>query len=332
MIAAQSELPHLLSALHEEARRRAPPDLEGLAHPRTEPAPQPDLVAWLHERRNLLAFWLSQTVPPSRPGHTFAEDPAAHLTFELVRSLLARNQFLPIDGQETKRLEEIHARSLSALRKALAESPDLSSLSLALTNLATAYREELASFVSALGPDAGKVLPDPLREVVSAQYRPELQLEVLGLCDEPLLEPILDLGCGTEAHLVRWLRKAGKEALGVDRWVEPGPGLLRADWMEVPLPPKSLGTLVSHLAFSLHFLHHHLRQGDGALRYARRYMDLLRALRPGGVFAYAPGLPFVEEHLDPKAFEVERREVPLPKDRSKLAIPWYASRVRRRSS
>jgi hypothetical protein len=322
-------LPALLAALREEARRRAPRDLAGLARPRSEPPPPTALVSWLHARRGELAAWLDETVPPPRPGRTFEGDPAGHLAAELVRFLLSRNQFLPLDARRTAALEALHARALAALGQALREGGTESALAGGLAAVATAYRDELAAFVAALGPDAGEQLPAALREVVSAEYSPELQLAVLGLDAASLEEPLLDLGCGPEAKLVRFLRQAGKQARGVDRLVEPAPGLLRADWLEVPLPPASLGTLLSHLGFSLHFLHHHLRPGDGALQYARRYMELLRTLRPGGVFAYAPGLPFIEEHLDPAAWQVERTPVPVPEGRAPLSIPWYASRVRR---
>ena len=97
----------------------------------------------------------------------------------------------------------------------------------------------------------------------------------------------------------------------------------------MPLPAGSLGTVLSHLGFSLHFLHHHLRPGDEALRYARRYMEVLRSLRPGGVFAYAPGLPFVEEHLDAGRWRLERTPLPVPDAAVAPPVPWYSSRVRR---
>jgi len=36
----------------------------------------------------------------------------------------------------------------------------------------------------------------------------------------------------------------------------------------------------------------------------------LRALRAGGTFAYAPGLPFIEAHLSAKSYRRERIELP----------------------
>jgi hypothetical protein len=175
--------------------------------------------------------------------------------------------------------------------------------------------------------------------VVSAEYAPDLQLEILGLDPDLLPEPVLDLGCGKEGRLVAALRARGKDARGVDRLAEPGPALSRGDWLDVPLAPGGFGAVLSHLGFSLHFLHHHLRQGGDAARYALRYMAVLRALRLGGVFAYAPGLPFVEEHLPPGVWRVERSPVPLPAGPDPLTqrlstgpLPWYACRVWRRAT
>jgi SAM-dependent methyltransferase len=180
------------------------------------------------------------------------------------------------------------------------------------------------------GPDAGGAPGPALREVVSAEYAPELQLRVLGLDADALPEPILDLGCGPGAALVRALRARGKDAAGIDWLAAPADGVRRASWLELPLAEGSLGTVISHLGFSLHFLHHHLRPGDEALRYARRYMEILRALRPGGLFAYAPGLPFVEAHLPATQWRVERTPVAIPRPPAPAGapeLPWYASRV-----
>ncbi|MGC4070481.1 MAG: hypothetical protein QM784_38615 [Polyangiaceae bacterium] len=91
-----------------------------------------------------------------------------------------------------------------------------------------------------------------------------------------------------------------------------GPFVLAKDWFDVRFEPSSLGTVVSHLAFSLHFLHHHWHSGERAYEYARKYMELLHALVPGGRLVYAPGLPFIEEMLDTGTFNVERRELPAP--------------------
>jgi hypothetical protein len=144
-----------------------------------------------------------------------------------------------------------------------------------------------------------------------AEYSAELQLRLLGLVDHRWLEPIVDLGCGVEARLLQHLRDRGLAATGLERRGR-SPFVLAADWFDVRFEPGSLGTILSHLAFSLQFLHHHWRPGERAYTYAHKYMELLRSLAPGGLFCYAPGLPFIETILEPAEFEVTTLPLPEP--------------------
>jgi hypothetical protein len=142
-----------------------------------------------------------------------------------------------------------------------------------------------------------------------AQYAPALQLRVLGLEAARLEEPILDLGCGARAAPEPALREVGKEAYGIDRGLSGEPFCFDGDWLDFPIEPGRWGTLISHMGFSNHFLHHHLRPGLAAERYARRYMELLGGLRPGGSLVYAPGLPFLEPLLPAERFAVLRHDL-----------------------
>jgi SAM-dependent methyltransferase len=151
-------------------------------------------------------------------------------------------------------------------------------------------------------------LAKTLREC--AQYSPEFQLELLGVGADALPDPILDLGCGQDAALVHWLREQGRDAFGIDLRAEDCTSyILRADWLSFPLESEHWATIISHQGFSNHFLNHHLRRNGRPERYARRYLAILRALKPGGSFLYAPGLPFFEPLLPSDVFHVERRPV-----------------------
>lgn len=330
MPADPARLEALRQAILAAAARLAPASLEALARPAPVPAGglRP-LAAALLPEREAVRGWLEAALAAPRPAAGFAGDPAGDLAARLAAALLARNQFLPIGAREEGRLAGLVAGALRAADGALAAARTEEALADGLAAAAEAFRADLAGFVAGLG--AGAEAP-ALREVVSAEYGPELQLRVLGLDPGALLAPVLDLGCGVEARLVRWLVARGVDARGVDRAAAPSDRVQRGDWLTAPLAPGSLGTIVSHLGFSLHFLHHHLRPGDEALRYARRYMELLRALRPGGTFAYAPGLPFVEAHLPPDRWRVETTPVPAPPpaEPGAAALPWYACRVTRR--
>ena len=194
----------------------------------------------------------------------------------IVRWLQSRQQFLVI---EVAAVEAMVARALAGGPAA-----------------ASGLRVELAELVR--GQMGGQVV-----EVVCSEYSPGLQLQLLGLAD--IRGPVLDVGCGASRGLVAELNARGVAAEGIDR-------VHGDDWLTYAYGVDRWASVVSHHGFSLHFLHHHLRPGEAALAYARVYMDILRSLRIGGVFTYAPGLPFLEAMLPAASYRVVR--VPLPAD------------------
>lgn len=254
-----------------------------------------------------------------------ARDPglARALSVRVLRVLQAKHQFLEV---ELTALDDLHARTLDALAHALTEQvapgarSSTEALAHAVASALAAHQRAVAALIAHLPP----------REVLCSEYSPTLQLSLLSLDPQQMAEPILDLGCGEHARLVEALRAQGKEAFGVDRVATPGPWVAQEDWFTFRLEPARFGTIVSHLGFTNHFLHHHLRASDEAFRYARRYMEVLRALAPGGVFAYAPGVPFVEQHLPAAQWTVRRHEItvePPAWARGRVELPTYACHV-----
>jgi hypothetical protein len=163
----------------------------------------------------------------------------------------------------------------------------------------------MARGAAALRAVLGAALGAAPRAVTAASYSPELQLAVLGLTPAAMREPVLDVGCGPDARLVRFLRAAGKDARGVDRRA-PADVADTGDWLTFDYGAGKWGTIVSHLGFSLHFMHQEMKSSDLAFEYARAYMRIVRALAPGGTFAYVPGLPFIEAMLPASELRVAR--------------------------
>ncbi len=125
-----------------------------------------------------------------------------------------------------------------------------------------------------------------------------------------MAEPILDIGCGERANLVRHLRVLKLDAFGIDAFAPNNePYLFREDWLTYPLSHRCWGTVLSHMAFSNHFLHHYLKESPTVRDYARRYLEILESLKPNGCFIYTPGLPFIEELLPRDHFHIEVRPI-----------------------
>jgi hypothetical protein len=235
------------------------------------------------------------------------------------------NQYLVFGAAERRQVGAVYVTLLAQLRNALLPVHQGSSLDDLLKSALAQHHHGLWQIsCSILESQMG----DGDREPPCHEYDAALQLSVLGADPKELREPILDLGCGEEGRLVRFLRGLGLKAFGLDRLVQPEPFLARGDWLTAPLGQARWGTIVSHMAFSNHFFHHHLRKGGHPERYARRTMEILASLQPGGSFFYAPGLPFIEDLLPPDRFAVERRPLAgLPAGPGRTAL--YAAEILR---
>lgn len=275
----------LLMLLRRRMHRWADTSLaDAVAGDATFADPDDAIVELLLQHPRQLASWLASA------------DAAPVLAERTLRWFRARNQFATVDAAA---LEEHYARGLRATAHLLRDVPPRQDLVTGLRAILGAHGAWIAGFIS------DQVGPEPA-DVVSSRYSPGLQLEALGR--PPTVPPLLDVGCGDGA-LVGHLRGRGVDATGLD--LDGTGDVLMGDWLTFDYGHRRWHTVVSHLAFSLHFLHHELRRSDRALTYGRTYVRILTSLRRGGTFAYVPSLPFIEVALDPSAWEVTRHRVPF---------------------
>lgn len=224
------------------------------------------------------------------------------LSYHTRRVLKRHNQFLAVAPATVHMLANVYRYWLGSLCSILQneERP----LQEALRAMLLQHRTALRDSIELLGFTPSQVDHGP----ICHEYSPQLQIGLLGLDTRGGVEPLLDLGCGEDARLVKVLRRRDVQAYGLDAFAPTKKAYLaRGDWLTWPLGEARWKTVVSHMAFSHHFLHHHLKGGDWSVAYARRYVDILRSLQPGGNFIYTPGLPFMEDLLPRDQFEVERR-------------------------
>jgi hypothetical protein len=224
----------------------------------------------------------------------------------------ASNQFIQLDSKEEARLRRIYRLYLHQIVQILTESSSEVDISAGMARLVKTHFQDLRTNISRFfdpetsGTEQANVI---LQKVVCAEYTPEMQLEILNVQVEALQEPVMDLGCGKSGGLVAYLRQKGIRAIGVDRLVDPSPNLIQSDWLEYNFVPGQWGTVISHMAFSNHFFFQHLYQHGSIETYARQYMAILQALKIGGSFYYAPGLPFIERFLSLDIYQATRKQI-----------------------
>lgn len=212
-------------------------------------------------------------------------------------------QYIDIADVHLRDLEATYISFVDGLTRLPALQPR-SHWSQALGSVLRTHHRRLRQWVAAELDAVGGLAPIS-RGVMPAcgQYSPEVQLAVLGIDPQSLSGPILDLGCGEEGLLVQALRATGHTVAGVDQNAANS-DLLRVSWFDAPLQRNRWSMVIAHQSFSLHLLHAHLQSEAHAARYVRHYMTILRALRIGGRFAYAPNLPFLEALLPVGQFKV----------------------------
>jgi len=215
----------------------------------------------------------------------------------LVRLIHDRNQFHSLSDEAQLKLaaqyREFYDAALDIARCG-EERFDL------LDGLIVSHRRRLRSTIG-----------EPIVPKIAACYNYSFQLALFELDPSLIMPPCLDIGCGPEAPLVEYLRTSGIEAFGVDRYIDRRADyLLSIDWLDLDLGVDTWGAVVSHMAFSNHFIHHYSCNDAEQYRYARLFRAILDSLKPGGAFHYAPSLPFIERHIDRRCFTVSHHTAP----------------------
>lgn len=148
-----------------------------------------------------------------------------------------------------------------------------------------------------------------IEPVICSEYSVEIQLSIFRIQIDQLKNPILDIGCGKNAQLVEYLKMKGFECYGLDRFSNSRSYISNTNWLEYDYGNEKWGTIISNLGFSNHFTHHHLRENGNYMDYAKTYMKILKSLKPGGSFYYAPDLTFIEHLLNKEEYMISNYRV-----------------------
>ena len=141
----------------------------------------------------------------------------------------------------------------------------------------------------------------------TTEYSPEFVLSILDVEKSELNGKILDIGCGKNGALVKYLRNQNVEAYGIDMECEDSEALEQEDWLIKEYPSDMYNVIISNLTFTKHFNEANLEEQNNqeCIEYAQAYMKILNSLKVGGKWHYVPAVTFIEELLPEDKFEVK---------------------------
>jgi hypothetical protein len=225
-----------------------------------------------------------------------------YTTDKSIEEFCRINQYYTFNRQAKDELRGIY-RDLFA---------NIKSSSNSIESISRNHYSNIREWLRRSNPFADKVYSNAdqdIKPVACSEYSAELQVNVLKIDINALMSPVLDIGCGSQGNLVRYLLNSGIDAHGIDRFSFSDINLVNCDWLEFNYGMDKWGTIVSNLGFSNHFKHHNLREDGNFIEYGMKYMDILKSLKVGGTFHYAPDLPFIESYLDSSKYQIDKFEI-----------------------
>ena len=213
-----------------------------------------------------------------------------YATDKAIEEFCRINQYYSFDSKAKNDLRKIYSNFFESFQTVADSIEDISKN----------HYEKLKEWIRESNSFAEKIYKNDniiLNPVACSEYSPDLQINVLKIDIEHLLQPVLDIGCGNQGHLVNYLKNYGIEVFGIDRFKFTTSNLITVDWLEFDYGKEKWGTIISNLGFSNHFNHHNLREDGNFIEYGKTYMNILNSLKVGGCFHYAPDSPFIEKYL-----------------------------------
>lgn len=179
---------------------------------------------------------------------------------------------------------------------------EISNESLNEMQITKSHFNRVKKFIENIGKDECGCTHHENVEVVG--YSPAFILDILGVNESDIKGKVLDIGCGREASVVKYLRSKNISAYGIDIEVDENDFLEKEDWLEKDFGEMEYDIIISNLSFTKHFLKNHLSDEGEYVEYATTFMRILNSLKIGGKFYYVPSLEFIEELLPEDRFEV----------------------------
>jgi len=217
----------------------------------------------------------------------------------LLLSLYKYNQFINVSNQSALILEKIYEELIK----------DIKEQSIGIDQIERKHYQKIRAFLVDTNPFLVNINKDEIKTFVNEQYSYKFQLDLFNLNIHTMKGPVLDIGCGQEHNLVTFLNENDIEAYGIDRYDSNKSYIIKDDFLTYNYEESKWSLIISNMAFSNHFNKHLLFKDDKINNFYSAYFSILKSLKIGGKFVYAPATFEIENLLDENIYEVSYKEV-----------------------
>ena len=210
-----------------------------------------------------------------------------------VNECVMNNQYLTLSKDDYSNIQTIYVELIKKLCCEAIEQVNRNSI----RDIVKKHRANLIKLLLSKQDRTDVIIP-------CAEYSKGFQKKILRINKNSLMQPIMDIGCGQKASLVKDLRESGLRAYGIDQYISNEPFIVCENWLDYNFDGSKWGTVIAHMSFTNHF-RRCITYGDkNVSRYREKYFEILRSLSKNGSFIYCPSLPEVENEIDKRKYDV----------------------------
>ena len=223
------------------------------------------------------------------------EDFSGTLYNYFVHECVMNNQYIYLSKNEYNSIHNLYKELIYNLRALNINDVSYDDIKAIVKN----HREKLIGIITSKADAIERDIIIPCSE-----YSADLQLKILRIDQNNISDPIIDIGCGKEAKLVKLLEKEHKNVYGIDQYYSKHANIICNNWLDFYFAPNTWGTIISHMAITNHFRRSITFKTDEMKQYMIKYKEILASLKIDGKFIYCPKIPEIEKALITAGYEI----------------------------
>ncbi|MCD1655931.1 hypothetical protein K7J14_14625 [Treponema zuelzerae] len=213
-----------------------------------------------------------------------------------VSECVQNNQYISLSNETINRINDIYLNLVKKLKQISTDNYNDELIDSIVSN----HREQL---LKALFENEYHKCDNQLY-IPCSEYSGSFQYNLLRLNQFRLLEPIIDIGCGKDYELIKYLDYAGYTAIfGIDQYISNNNYIECTNWFDYKFEPNKWGTVIAHMSFCNHFRRSLINEDQNLEIYKEKYEEILKSLQINGLFIYTPSIKQIENSINKRIMQ-----------------------------